>query len=317
MQRLILVLIDMTADNQARYEAAGFRIRAAITPAARAAAIADGHDVAVVVTNGATGLHAHEMAQLPQLEIICVVGAGFENVDLDAATAQNITVTNGAGTNDVTVADHAMALLLASVRAIPQADARIKQGVFDRRHYRQPMISGKRLGMLGLGTIGLQIAQRAHRGFDMPIGYHTRAPRADVPHAYYTSAEALAAWADFLVIATPGGSATRHLVDAAVLSALGPDGHVVNIARGSVIDTAALIAALEAGAIAGAALDVVDGEPDVPAELTALPNVIFTPHIAGRSPEAIEAVTTLVLKNLAAHFAGEPVLTPVNTVPRR
>lgn len=162
MQRLILVLIDVTADNLARYEAAGFRIRSATTPAARDAAIADcAKDVAAVLTNGSTGLRSDEMAQMPNLLIICVLGAGYEAVDLDAATARNIVVTNGAGTNDVTVADHAMALLLATVRAIPQADARIRQGVFSRRDYRQPMIFGKRLGILGLGNIGMQIARRA------------------------------------------------------------------------------------------------------------------------------------------------------------
>lgn len=134
---------------------------------------------------------------------------------------------------------------------------------------------------------------------------------------YHADVESLAEWADLLVIATPGGPATRHLVDAAVLKALGPDGYVVNIARGSVVDTTALIDALKTGVIAGAALDVVEGEPDVPPDLIALPNVIFTPHVAGRSPDAIAATTTLALKNLSAYFAGAPVLTPVNAVQPR
>lgn len=312
MPQPLLVLIDVSADNLARYSAAGFAPHLATTPTARAAAIAsEGAKFRAVLTNGSSGFRAEEIAQMPQLEIICALGAGHENIDIAAAAARGITVTNGAGTNDVTVADHAMALMLAVVRAIPQADAQVRGGDFGRAHYRQPHVFGKRLGLLGLGTIGRQIARRAHLGLEMPIGYCTRTPRTDVAYTYHADAAALAAWADVLVIAVPGGQGTRHLVDAAVLRALGPQGYLVNIARGSVVDTDALIAVLRAGDIAGAALDVVEGEPDIPVALTALPNAIFTPHVAGRSPEAIAATTTLALQNLAAHFNGEPVLTPV------
>lgn len=312
MTRDLLVLIEMAPDAMARYDAAGFRPHMALSPAERAAAIAErGGAIRAVLTNGTTGLYANEIAALPDLEMISVLGAGHENVDLAAAAQRGIVVTNGAGTNDVTVADHTLALMLAVARGIPQADTRVRGGDFGRSTYVQPIISGRKLGILGLGTIGKQIARRAHLGFEMQVGYHNRKPQGDVSYLYHSTPDALAEWADFLVIATPGGAGTKYLVNAAVLKALGPDGYVVNIARGTVVDTAALIAALKADTIAGAALDVVEGEPNIPADLTALPNVIFTPHVAGRSPEAIEATVALSLKNLVAHFAGKPVLTPV------
>ena len=173
------------------------------------------------------------------------------------------------------------------------------------------MLSKKKLGILGLGNIGQQIARRGVGGFEMSVGYHSRHPRHDSPFTYFDTPVALASWADFLIVATPGGAGTFHLVDATVLKALGPDGFLVNIARGSVVDTAALISALTNREIAGAALDVVEGEPDVPVEFANLNNLILTPHIAGRSPEAVTATLQLVIENLTAYFSGSPVLTPV------
>jgi lactate dehydrogenase-like 2-hydroxyacid dehydrogenase len=308
----VLVLIELSPDKPALFEAAGFQLVWALGPADRAAALAaHGDRIQAVLTNGTTGFRADEIAALPKLEIICALGAGHENIDVAAARARNIVVTNGAGTNDVTVADHAMALLMAVARGIPQADARVRQGDFGRSTYQQPLISGKKLGILGLGTIGLQIARRGHLGFAMEVAYHNRKPRENVPYLYQSTVAALADWADFMVVATPGGNGTRHLVDTMVLSALGAGGYLINIARGSVVDTTALIHALKTDGIAGAALDVVEGEPDVPADLIALSNVIFTPHVAGRSPEAIAATAQLAIDNLSAHFSGKPVLTPV------
>lgn len=172
-------------------------------------------------------------------------------------------------------------------------------------------MSGKRLGILGLGAVGLAIAKRAHLGFDMHVSYHSRTARQDVPYAWYDSPRHLAEAVDILVVATPGGANTRHLVDAHVLQALGVEGYLVNIARASVVDTQALIAALQRGQLAGAALDVFDDEPTVPDALKALPNTVLTPHVAGQSPEAARDTVDLVLRNLQAFFAGEPVLTPV------
>ena len=155
------------------------------------------------------------------------------------------------------------------------------------------------------------IAKRAACGFDMSISYHSRQPRPDSPYTYCASVLGLAAAVDFLMIATPGGSATHHLIDAPVLDALGADGYLINIARGSVVDTDALISALATGKIAGAGLDVFEDEPLVPDPLKTLGNVVMTPHVAGQSPDAVEATVQLVVDNLQAFFAGKPVLTPV------
>ena len=308
----LLILNPMDAARTARIAAGGFRLIPAGTPEARAAAIREHAGVLrAVLTNGTLGFTAAEIAALPRLEIICTMGAGHENVDVAAARARGIVVTHGPGTNMESVADHTLALILALLRGIPQADAAVKRGAWRMARGPRPSVSGKRLGILGLGQIGLEIARRAEGGFGMPVGYHNRRPREGVTAAYFASPEALAAWSDVLVIATPGGAGTRHLVDAGVLAALGPAGFLVNIVRGSVVDQAALIAALAAQTIAGAALDVIDGEPDVPADLLALSNVIITPHIAGLSPEAMQATAALVLQNLQAHFGGRPVLTPV------
>lgn len=306
----LLVLIESVQDYLPEIEARGFRVIFAPTAESRAQAIRDhGHEVRIVLTRGATGLRAEEMSAMPGLEIACSLGVGYENIDLTAASARGIVVTNGPGANAVSVADHAMALLLGAARRLPQADASVRQGHWNG--FMGPQITGKRLGILGLGTIGLEIARRGANGFAMSVGYYSRRARPESGYAYFDSPLALAAASDFLVVATPGGAGTRHLVDAQVLEALGPDGYLVNIARGSVVDTEALIAALAARRIAGAGLDVVDGEPAVPKALLELDNVVLTPHSAGRSPEAVHGTVALFLDNATAHFAGKPVLTPV------
>lgn len=308
----LLVQIPLDPLRLARIEAAGFEIHHAPTPGQRAEMIPRLAPVLrAVLTNGATGLSAEAIAALPRLEIICCIGVGHETVDLKAARARGITVTNGPATNDVTVADHTWALILSAARGIPSADAAVRRGAWMESRGPRPMVFGKRLGIIGLGNIGRQIAERGERGFDMEIAYHNRSPRPESPYAYLPSVKALAEWSDFLVIATPGGAGTRHLVDAEVLDALGPKGFLINIGRGSVVDTEALVAALTQNRIGGAAIDVVDGEPEVPPALAAAPNLIITPHIAGRSPEALMATASLVAANLSAHFAGEPVKTPV------
>jgi lactate dehydrogenase-like 2-hydroxyacid dehydrogenase len=306
----LLVLIESVQDYLPEIEARGFRAIFAPTAEARAQAIRDhGHEIRIVLTRGATGLYAQEMAAMPKLEIACSLGVGYENIDLAAAAERGIVVTHGPGANAVSVADHAMALLLGAARRLPQADASVRQGHWSG--FMGPQVTGKRLGILGLGTIGLEIARRGANGFGMSVGYYSRSVRPESGYAYFDSPRALAAASDFLVVATPGGADTRHLVDAQVLQALGPEGYLVNIARGSVVDTQALIAALAEHRIAGAGLDVVDGEPDVPKALIELDNVVLTPHSAGRSPEAVHATVALFLDNATAHFAGKPVLTPV------
>ncbi|MDB5413348.1 MAG: Glyoxylate reductase [Rubritepida sp.] len=307
----VLVLIPLDPARLAVIQAAGFQTLVAPTPADRADGIAGAGDVRAVLTNGAGGLSAAEIAALPKLELICCIGVGHENVDLAAAKARGIAVTNGPSTNDVTVADHTMALLLAIAREIPQADAAVRRGEWLLARHPRPLVFGKKLGILGLGNIGMQIASRGANGFGMPVAYHNRSPRAGCPYTYMASVLALAEWSDFLVIATPGGRGTVHLVDAAVLAALGPAGYLINIGRGTVVDTAALIDALAHRRLAGAAVDVVPDEPNVPAGFAELTNLIMTPHIGGRSPEAMLATASLVAANLLAHFAGEPVKTPV------
>ena len=316
MTTTVLVLVETIHDYLPILENSGFKLILATSPAERKKAIeAHGAQINAVLTRGPLGFYADEIAALPHLEIICVIGAGYEHVDLEAAKARNITVTNGAGVNAPSVADHALALLLALllslVRDIPRADASVRRGEW--RKVMRPSLAGKRLGILGLGAVGMAIAKRAALGFDMSVSYHNRQPRNDVPYAYCASPVELASTSDFFIVATPGGAGTRQLVDKQVLDALGPHGFIVNIARASVISTADLIEALEQNRIAGAALDVFDDEPHVPDALKALSNVVLTPHVAGLSPEALQGTVQLVADNLLAYFAGQPVLTPVRS----
>ena len=280
--------------------------------ASRREAIAtQGARIRAVLTIGTIGLTAQEIAAMPALQVVHTLGVGYEQVDVDAARARGVALANAAGSNETCVADHAFGLLLAAVRGIVQLDVGVRKGLWrDQLQVYTPTVSGKRIGIVGMGGIGKQIAKRA-AGFDMPVGYHARSRKAELPFDYFDSPRALAQWCDYLVIATPGGAATRHLVNAEVLDALGPQGTLVNIARGSVVDTAALATALRAGRIASAGIDVYESEPAPPAELLDLPNVVITPHIAGRSPEAVQASVTLVLENLAAFFNGRPMLTPL------
>ncbi|WP_133645310.1 2-hydroxyacid dehydrogenase [Paraburkholderia flava] len=311
MKPTLLVLIPLNEDSYASVDAA-YDIRYAPTPEQRAQAFdaSNGASVRAVLTNGTTGLKADEIDRLPALEFVSALGAGYENIAVDHAKARGIVVANGAGTNDDCVADHAFALLLAVVRDIPQRDRATREGIWRDKLPLRPNVSGKRLGVVGLGNIGMKVARRA-AGFDIETGYHNRKPREGSPLRYFDNVRDLAAWSDFLVIATPGGAGTQHLIDRAVLDALGPQGFLVNVSRGSVVDTAALAAALEAGTLGGAGLDVYEGEPHPPQLLVHLKNVVLTPHVGGTSPEAIGASVGHFLANAQRHFAGEPVLTPI------
>jgi lactate dehydrogenase-like 2-hydroxyacid dehydrogenase len=310
MSATVLVLVETIGDYLPLLEAAGFRLIVAPTPQTRADAVrAHAEQITAVLTRGPLGLRADEIDALHKLEIITVIGAGYEQVDLAAAQRRGIVVTNGAGVNASSVADHALALLLASVRNVPQLDALVRRSGWTREM--RPSLAGKRLGVLGLGAVGMAIAKRCTLGFDMQVSYHNRRPRLDVGYQYCATVLELAAHCDFLVVATPGGSGTEHLVGSAELQALGRDGFIVNIARASVIDTAALLQALQSGQIAGAGLDVFDDEPRVQDAFKTLDNVVLTPHVAGLSPDAVEATVVMVIENLRAYFAGLPVLTPV------
>jgi lactate dehydrogenase-like 2-hydroxyacid dehydrogenase len=307
---LLLVLNPLLPEAHATISSA-FNLVYAPDASQRATAIASrGAEIDAVLTIGSIGLAATEIDAMPKLTLVCALGAGYENIDVAHAKSRGIVVANGAGTNDACVADHAMALLLASVRAVPQFDRACRAGIWRTALPVQPNVSGKRMGIVGLGSIGQKIAKRA-LGFDMEIGYRTRAARRDSPHRWFDSAEALAQWCDYLVIAAPGAPDTKHMVDKAVLTALGPEGYVVNISRGSLIDTAALADALRDGRIKGAGLDVYEGEPAPPASLFEFESVVLSPHVAGTSPEALKATYVRFLENATRHFAGQPVVSPV------
>lgn len=305
-----LLVLHAVSDEHLAQIRASYETIYAPDDASRAAAVAQhGPTFKAVMTIGSIGLTAEEIAVMPKLEFICALGAGYESIDVAAARSRGIALVNGAGANDACVADHAMGLLLAVVRQLPKLDAGVRKGLWRDDIQPAPTISGKRLGILGLGTIGKRIAKRA-AAFDITIGYHNRR-KQDVDLDYFDSVTSLAQWADLLIIATPGGAATKHLVNAEVLHALGPRGFVVNIARGSVIDTAALADALRDGTIAGAGIDVYESEPDIPTQLVGFDNIVLTPHIAGWSPESRDAMIKLFLDNADCHFSGRPLLTPI------
>lgn len=256
------------------------------------------------------------LARLPALEIVSIMGVGYDGVDVAAAKARGVKVTHTPDVLNDDVADLAIGLMLCAARRLPAADRWVRDG---RWAAEGPMplatkMSGARLGIVGMGRIGQAIAARA-AAFGMSIAYTARSAKSELPHAYHPSAEALAAASDFLVVITPGGAGTRHLIDARVLAALGQGagrGILVNVARGSVVDEAALVDALERGVIAGAGLDVFEHEPQVPERLRALPQVVLAPHIGSATTATRQAMADLAAANLLEHFAGRrpPTLVP-------
>ena len=261
--------------------------------------------IRAVLTGGPIGFTQAMCEACPDVEAVVTFGTGTDRINLAVAKQRGILLGNGGGANAPCVAEHAFALLMSLVREIPQLHARVVAGQWRPGGVRR-QISGKRLGLIGLGGIGAEVARMAH-GLRMEVAYMTRRPRPDQPYRYFADPRDLAAFADALIVACPGGPATRHLVNAEVLSALGPRGYLVNVARGSVVDTDALVQALRSGEISGAALDVFETEPEVPAELCALDNVILTPHVAGNSEESRAAMFARARANLAAFYAGQPL----------
>ncbi len=251
------------------------------------------------------------LEQLPNLKVVSVFGVGYDGIDVKAAVGRGVMVTHTPGVLTDDVADLAMGLVLAVSRQIPQADQHIRHG----RWSQGPMplgrkVSGSRMGIVGLGRIGAAIARRA-LAFDMSVAYTARTEKPASGFQFYPTAEQLAAEADFMVVITPGGQGTRHLINAAVLSALGPNGVLINVARGSVVDEQALIQALQTGRIAGAGLDVFAAEPHVPEALWGMPNVVLTPHMASATHQTRRAMADLAFANMQAGVAGQPLLTPV------
>jgi hydroxypyruvate reductase len=267
--------------------------------------------VRAICGSGESRVGAELMAQLPALEIVSIMGVGYDGVDVAAAKARGVMVAHTPDVLNDDVADLALALMLNIARRLPQADRHVREG----RWPSGPMplarkMSGARLGIVGMGRIGQAIAQRA-LAFGMPVAYTARSAKPALPYAFHARVADLAAASDFLVVITPGGAATRKLIDAEVLQALGPAGYLVNVARGSVVDEAALIAALQQGTIAGAALDVFENEPNVPEALRALDNVVLAPHIGSATTQTRHAMAARAFDNLQAHFAGRPLPSPV------
>jgi len=265
-----------------------------------------------VATGGVSGVSPTIFGALPNLEIIAINGIGTDAVDLRKAKENGVRVTTTPGVLTDDVADLGMALLLAASREICVGDRFVRDGQWVRRA-NLPLarkISGKRLGIFGMGRIGRAIARRAEP-FDLKIAYTDLNSFADLTYDFEPDAVALAARSDFLVIAAAGGEQSRGAIGRAVLDALGPDGILINVARGSVVDEDALVAALAERRIGGAGLDVFVDEPNVPSVLLGLDNVVLQPHRASATIETRAAMGELVLENLAAHFAGRPLKTPV------
>nr|MBF0682618.1 2-hydroxyacid dehydrogenase [Pseudomonas sp.] len=279
-----------------------------------AALAAHAHTIRIAVTSASHGCSAQMIEALPQLQAICSWGVGYEKLDVQAARARSVQVSNTPDVLNDCVADLAWALILATARRVGQAERYVRRGSWGGTHDGTfPLgnrVSGKRLGILGLGRIGAAIARRG-TGFDMDIRYHNRKERPDAPWRYEPSLRALAEWADFLVVACVGGAATHHLVNAEVIEALGVKGTLVNIARGPVVDEQALVRALQEGTLGAAGLDVFEHEPHVPPALLDMDNVVLMPHQGSATVETRRAMEDLVLQNLDAFLRTGKVLTPV------
>ena len=256
------------------------------------------------------------MQKLGRLEIVSSFGVGYDNVDTKYASAHGITVTNTPDVLNEEVADTALGLLLSTVRHLPQIDRYVRSGQWAEKgdYPLTQSLRDRTVGMIGLGRIGKAIARRLD-AMRVPVVYHTRRPQPDVPYRHYPSLVDMARAADVLLVITPGGAATRNLINAEVLAALGPNGILINMSRGSVVDEAALIEALKERTILSAGLDVYAKEPQVPAELIAMDHIVLFPHVGSASIHTRRAMEQLVVDNLAAWNAGKPPLTPVPETP--
>ena len=266
--------------------------------------------VRAVVASGDFRGDEATMDAMPQLGLIACIGAGYDGIDLAAAARRGIKVANTAGANASAVADFTIGLLLSLVRRINEAERLVRAGAWrgERagRLVAAPGLTGRRVGVVGMGAIGRKIASRL-AAFETEIGYTGPSAKDDVSYRFFENVTALAEWADILILAHRASAANRHLVNAAVLRALGPRGFLVNISRGSAVDEEALIEAIETRAIAGAALDVFEHEPQVRPDLLSLGETVLTPHIAGGSQQALDAMFAVVGANLDAFFEGRPL----------
>ena len=251
------------------------------------------------------------LRHLSNLEIVASFGVGYDNVDVQAAARRGVVVTNTPGVLDDEVADLTVGLLLATLRQIPQADRFVREGRWVQSAFPlSPTLRGRRIGIVGMGNIGQAIAKRL-AAFDVAIAYHARSPRAATALDYHPTVLGLAAASDVLIAIVPGGPATKHLIDRDVLAALGRDGVLINVARGSVVDERSLIHALQSGTILAAGLDVFEDEPHVPLELIDMPNVVLLPHIGSASVHTRAAMGQVVVDNLRSWFERGSAISPV------
>ncbi len=269
----------------------------------------------VAASSGHGPFDATLMDALPNLEIVANFGVGYDNVDVAEAARRGIVVTNTPDVLNEEVADTALGLLLAAARQIPQADRYLRAGRWLEKPF--PLTSslrGRKAGILGLGRIGKTIAQRLE-AFGISVAYHGRSQQPDVPYSYHPTLVGLAEAVDVLIVITPGGPSTYRIVNAEVLKALGPNGILINVARGTVVDEPALIEALRSGTILTAGLDVFEHEPKVPQELIDMEHVVLLPHVGSASVHTRNAMGQLVADNLVSWLAGKGPLTPVAETP--
>lgn len=269
----------------------------------------------VAMAGNHTRMDGELMDRLPKLEIIANFGVGYDSIDAAAAAKRGIVVTNTPDVLTEEVADLALGLLLCTVRQLPQSDSFLRAGKWLEKGY--PLtttLRTRKVGIVGLGRIGKAVAKRLE-AFGVAISYHGRSRQADVAYRHYPSLVKMAEDVDTLVSVAPGGAATRHMINAEVLKALGPDGIVVNVGRGSVIDEQALIAALRDKVILSAGLDVFDDEPNVPAELIAMDHIVLLPHVGSATVHTREGMGQLQVDNLVGWFSGKGPVTPVPETP--
>lgn len=272
-----------------------------------------GPEIQGLVTSYIYGADTHLLKNLPSLEMIASYGVGTDRIDMAQALERQIMVTNTPDINEP-VADMALALLLAVTRRLCEADRFVKSGQWPKQTFPFGVNLGKKLcGIVGLGRIGRAIAKRAE-AFGMKIAYYGPRQKTDVPYSYYDDLRQLALDSDFLVLALPGGVETQHLIDDDILEALGPNGYLINVARGSVLDESALIRRLQSGQLAGAGLDVFEHEPVSDSPLMHMEQVVLAPHIASATVETRHEMGDVVMANLRAYFSQQPVLTPVTPV---
>ncbi len=275
---------------------------------------AEGQRIRGLVQGGGTVTPTGLLDALPKLEIISVFGVGYDGVPVDYCRKRGLKVTNTPDVLTDDVADVAVGLVLMTGRGFGKAERFVRSGEWEKRGPElTTRLGGRTAGILGLGRIGKAIANRL-AAMGMKIAYTGRKAQPDVPWRFVPDLKALAAESDFLIVACPGGPATRNLVDAGVLAALGKKGTVVNIARGSIIDEPALVKALADGTIKGAGLDVFADEPHVPKPLISMENVVLLPHVGSATNETRKAMGDLCKANLDAWFAGTPLLTPIRRI---